>query len=51
MFDSIEATTAELAHRSYIAGEGLATSLFLALKPSPGLKPGATRFHPCGVER
>ncbi len=32
MFDSIEDTSAELAKRSYIAGEGLATSLFLALK-------------------
>lgn len=32
MFDSIEDTSAELSRWSYIAGEGLATSLFLALK-------------------
>ncbi len=32
MFDSIEDTSNELARQSYIAGEGLATSLFLALK-------------------
>ncbi len=32
MFDSIENTLAELARQSYVAGEGLATSLFLALK-------------------
>ena len=32
MFDSIESTTEELARRSYIAGQDLATSLFLALR-------------------
>ena len=32
MFDSIDSTLAELARQSYVAGEGLATSLFLALK-------------------
>ena len=32
MFDSIEDTSAELARWSYVAGEGLATSLFLALR-------------------
>jgi MoxR-like ATPase len=32
MFDSIEATTEELARQRYLADEGLATSLFLALR-------------------
>ena len=32
MFDSVEATLAQLAERRYLADEGLATSLFLALR-------------------